>query len=107
MKQQNQLVLYLLINALIFYIAPFLMFDTGSAMSVLLLGVPVACFTASVFFGINNAFNWLYPLGVAAAFASTVFTFYNSSATIYIFIYGIIALIGNFIGSRFYKHPNR
>jgi len=38
-----------------------------------------------------------------ALFIPTIFIFYNESAAVYVLIYGLIAAIGNFLGSLFKK----
>lgn len=94
---------YLLVNVIAFYIFPMIIQDTGSAMLIMLIGIPLICFIVAIVFGIKRSFNWIYPLAVALLFAPTVFIFYNESAAIYIVAYGIIALVGNLIGKMFYK----
>ncbi|HBI71561.1 MAG TPA: hypothetical protein DDY59_00010 [Lachnospiraceae bacterium] len=56
--------------------------DTGSAMAVMLMFIPVI---------------------IALLFFPTIFIFYNSTAWVYIIAYGVIAAIGNFIGKLFFK----
>lgn len=94
---------YLVVNIIGFYLLPIVIKDTGSAMAVMLLGSPLICLINSAVYGIKNSFNLLYSLIVALLFAPTIFIFYNSSAWIYIVGYGIIALVGNFIGKLFHR----
>lgn len=96
---------YLLL-AFVFYIIPLLMQDTGSSMFILLVIIPKICLIISIIYGMKNYFNWKFPLITMAMFIPTIFIFYNNSATIYIFVYGIVALIGNYLGSIFYKKIN-
>lgn len=77
--------------------------DTGSAMAVLLVAIPLICFAAAIVFGVRNALNWIYPLAVALLFVPTIFIYYNESAAFYSVVYGIISLVGNLIGKLFYK----
>ena len=97
MKINSRMLPYLLINAATFYLAPLLIQDTGTAMVFLLVGIPAICLVTAILFGRRYSFHWLYPIGVALLFASTVFIFYNKSAWVYIISYGLIALAGNVI----------
>ena len=107
MEKFRKLLPYLLVIILAFYLLPFLIIDTGSGMFILLLVIPITCFIVSFIYGIKNLLNWLFILLVMLLFAPTIFIFYNESASIYILVYGIISLIGNFIGSLFCKKkPN-
>ena len=80
MKKLKSMLPYLLVIVLDFYLLPFLIKDTGSAMMMLLVVVPLICFVCSLSYGINNSFNWLYAMIVAVLFAPTILIFYNSSA---------------------------
>lgn len=92
---------YYLVLALCFYISPFFMKDTGTAMLLLLSVIPIICFVLSVLNGMNFGFNLSYLLGVPVIFIPSIYIFYNSSAWIYVAIYFVIALIGNWIGCIF------
>ena len=96
-------VVYAVVLALVFYILPLLIQDTGSGMFVLLLVVPAVTFVASLVLGIREGFSIIVPLIVAALFAPTLCIFYNESAWGYIPAYAFIAVIGNAIGRIFYK----
>lgn len=99
----RKMIPYLLVNVIAFYILPMIIRDTGTAMFVLLVGIPLICFATAIVFSMKNSFNWIYPLSVTLLFIPTIFIFYNSSAVIYIVAYGIIALVGSFIGSLINK----
>lgn len=103
MKKYLHMLPYLLVNAISFYLLPMVIKDTGSAMAVMLVGLPVICFVTSIVYGIKNSFSWIYSLAVSLLFAPTIFIFYNESATVYIVTYGVIAVVGNFIGKFFCK----
>ncbi len=94
---------YLLATALGFYLLPLLLRDTGSAILLLLVVIPLICFGCACLYGIQCAFSPYYALIVAALFLPTIFIFYNSSAWIYVVGYGVIALTGNLIGARLYR----
>lgn len=106
MKIKKKIIFYI-INILSFYVLPLLIKDTGSAMFVILIIMPVICFTNSVFYGLKNGFKFLYGLIVAFMFIPTIFIFYNSSACIYIVVFGVIALIGNLVGAIFCKSERK
>ncbi len=95
---------YLVVNAIAFYLLPLLIQNTGIAMFVMLIGIPLVCFLVALVYGIKNGLNWLYPFMVAILFIPTIFIFYNYTAWVYIVGYGVIALIGNFVGKLFYKN---
>ena len=99
MEKMRRMLPYWLVIIFAFYVLPLLIRDTGSAMSVLLIGIPMICFIVSFVYGIKNSFHWLFSLLVMLLFVPTIFIFYNESASIYIMVYGIISITGNFIGS--------
>lgn len=103
MEKIRKMLPYLVVLVFAFYLLPFLIKDTGSGMFILLIGIPMICFVVSVIYGMKNSFYWLFSLLVMLLFTPTIFIFYNDSATIYILAYGIISLIGNFIGSLLCK----
>lgn len=94
---------YLVVNIIAFYLLPIFIIDTGSGMFILLIVTPLICFITSVVFGLRHSFIFLYSVIVALLFIPTMLIFYDSSASIYVIIYGMIALIGNFIGNLFSK----
>ena len=87
-----------------FYLLPLLIRDTGSAMLILLIAIPLICFICSTIYGIKKGFNILYSAIVSVLFVPSIFIFYNLSAWGYIIGYGIIALIGNAIGALIFKY---
>lgn len=97
MEKMRRMLPYWLVIIFAFYVLPLFIRDTGSAMSILLIGIPMFCFIVSFVYGIKNSFNCLFSLLVMLLFAPTVFIFYNESASIYILGYGIISIIDNAI----------
>lgn len=98
MEKYKKMIPYLLVNAADFYLLPFLIWDTGSAM-VLMLGVmPFICFFCSAFYGYRNTFQPLFALFTAVLFAPSIFIFYNESAWVYAIVYGAAALLGDAAG---------
>lgn len=100
MNRIKKLVPYLMVNVICFYLLTLLMKDTGSAMFILLFAIPVITFVNAILCGRKNSFDFLYPLLVMVIFVPYVIMYMNESATIYIFIYGAISLMGCFVGSR-------
>ena len=94
--KRSHMVFYLLL-LIDFYIVPWFIKNTGSAMIVMLVIIPLICLITSVFYGIRNGFNFWYILIVAIMFAPSIFIFYNSSAWVYVVGYAVIALLGNLI----------
>lgn len=97
---------YLLVMVLDFYLLPFLIKDTGTAMVILLVVVPLICLICAIVFGAKNNFNLLFCMIVAILYVPTIFIFYNSSAWVYVIGYGIVAIIGNIVGMLFHKQKN-
>ena len=95
-KLKKNMVFYLLL-LVDFYIIPWLIKDTGSAMIIMLVIIPIICLITSIFYGIRNGFDFWYILIVAIMFTPSIFIFYNSSAWVYVVGYAVIALLGNLI----------
>lgn len=100
MNRIKKLLPYLMVNVICFYLLTLLVKDTGSAMFILLFAIPVITFVNAIMCGRKNSFDLLYPLLVMVIFVPYVIMYMNESATIYIFIYGAISLMGYFVGSR-------
>lgn len=100
MNRIKKLLPYLMVNIICFYLLTLLMKDTGSAMFILLFVIPVITFVNAIMRGKKNSFDILYPLLVMVIFVPYILIYMNESATIYIFIYGVISLMGCFVGSR-------
>ena len=106
-KKMLSLAVFTLINIACFYLMPAVITDTGSAMGMLLLVVPLCCLIISVVYGALNAFNIAYPIMVALVFIPTIWIYFNESAWVYSPAYGVIALIGNAIGAGIYHFRNK
>lgn len=94
----KKMVLHWLLLALVFYLLPLAMRDTGTAMLVLLLAMPLACLGVGLAFGVKNKNVLAFSFVAALLFVPTVFIYYNSSAWVYVLAYGIIVLAGCGIG---------
>lgn len=95
-KFKKNIIFYILL-IIDFYVIPWFIKDTGSAMIVMLMIIPLICLVTSIFYGIKNGFDFLYILIVAIIFSPSIFMFYNSSAWVYVVVYAIMALLGNLI----------
>ena len=93
---KNNIIFYILLF-IDFYIIPRFIKDTGSAVIVMLMIIPLICLITSVFYGIRNGFDFWYILIAAIMFTPSIFMFYNSSAWVYVVGYAVIALLGNLI----------
>lgn len=103
MKEKiKEMIPYLVTIIILFYLVPFLIKDSGSAMSVMLMWIPAGCFITSIIYGIKHSFNIFFVIAVFILFVPTIGIFYNHTATIYCSIYGAITLIGNGIGAGIY-----
>ena len=94
---------YYLLITLIYYLFPFfLMKDTGSAMLILLVLLPMLTIFISFSFAKNNSFKLHFSVIVFLIWIPNCY-FMNSSALIYSFIYMFISLIGQSLGFFSYK----
>ena len=106
MKKIKEMSVYLIVIILAFYVLPAFINDTGSGIFFLLILIPIICFLTSLIYGIRHSFNLIFLLINMALFIPTIFIFYNESAAVYVLIYGIIATIGNLLGSLIKKMSN-
>ena len=97
---------HLIVITLAFYVLPAFINDTGTGIFFLLILTPIICFITSIIYGIRHSFNLIFLLLIMALFIPTIFIFYNESAAVYVLIYGIIAAIGNLLGSLIKKMSN-
>lgn len=99
MQETKKLLPYLLVILLDFYLLPLLIKDTGAAMLLLLVIMPLICFVCSFVYGLKHSYRLFYALIVTALFVPSIYVFYNSSAWVYTLGYGSIALVGNLSGA--------
>ena len=100
MKKSRKILPYLLTLTVIFYILLAFMKNTGSAMLILLVLMPLACFLISLFYGQINSFTFIFPFLVMLLFIPSIFIFYNESAFVYVFVFGAISVAGSLMGAR-------
>jgi len=106
MKKIREMSVYLIVITLAFYVLPAFINDTGTGIFFLIILTPIICFVTSIIYGIRHSFNLIFLLIIMILFIPTIFIFYNESAAIYVLIYGIIAVIGNLLGSLIKKMSN-
>ncbi|WP_035619839.1 hypothetical protein [Lachnoanaerobaculum sp. ICM7] len=104
MKKIREMSVYLIVITLAFYVLPAFINDTGTGIFFLIILTPIICFVTSIIYGIRHSFNLIFLLIIMALFIPTIFIFYNESAAVYVLIYGIIAAIGNLLGSLIKKN---
>lgn len=98
MDKLKKMLPYLIIIVLAFYLLPIFPEDTAGFMFTLLFATPFLCFTAALIYGAKWGFDFVFSLLTAVLFIPAVFIFYNSSALIYIVVYGLAALLGTALG---------
>lgn len=103
-KKILALIPYVATLIIIFYLLPLVVKNTGFAMLMMLIIMPLSTFACTVIYGVRQGFDFILPILAIVLFAPTIFIFYNSSAWIYIVIYAVIAFLGNGIGRIFYKN---
>ncbi|MEG0177401.1 hypothetical protein [Anaerorhabdus sp.] len=90
---------YIFSFVFIFYGCPLIIQNTGSAMFVLLIMIPFLLFCVSIYFGMTKKrVDIIFVLILMVCFTPSIFIYMNSSASIYILIYGVLGLVGNTIG---------
>lgn len=94
-KKKGIFYIILMVNFLIF---PLIIVDTGSAMFLLLIVIPLVCLISSIFFGLINGFDIWYILFTVIMVILMVLIHLNSSGSIYIVIYSILAFSGDLTG---------
>lgn len=98
MNSLKKMLPYILVMILDFYLMPLLIKDTGLAILMLLVVIPFICLVCSIIYGSKNGFNLLFCVIVTLLYVPTIFVFYNSSAWVYVVGYGVVTIVGNFIG---------
>jgi hypothetical protein len=93
---------YLLVLAVDFYLLPLLAQNTGAAMLLMLCVMPLVALVIGVAYGLRRGFSiWLAVIALLL-FIPTIFIYYNASAWVYPLFYALLVLVGNLIGRLFY-----
>lgn len=104
----NQYIPYVLSFVFIFIGLPLFMADTGTAMIVLLMIIPMCLLSTSIMFSYTYLkIDVLYLVLVEIFSLASIFIFMNSSGLIYAAVYLGIGLVGNIIGYILGKRKER
>lgn len=93
-------------QALAFYLLPQLFFRIGDAMTLMLTALPALTFLCALVYGLRHGIRdqaAFYALCTALLFLPTIYIYYNETAWIYVLVYGVLAFVGQGIGSIFHK----
>ncbi len=107
MKKYLKEIIIILLQILLFYLAPLLMnADTVIGIILFLL---LATFTLTLVLNIISLskIKYFYPLIVSVIFIPSIFIYYNESAIIHTLWYFIDSLFGMIIGTCIFKLKNR
>lgn len=94
-------VMYTLLLLFLYVLLGALIKNTGSGMVVLLVLMPSLTLLAAFFYGCKKGFDYMIPILTMLAFIPIIYGFLNSSALIYLLVYGIISLVANYAGGIF------
>lgn len=92
------LIPYAAMLSAVFYLLPLLARDTGTAMLLMMVVMPLAAFITALGYGMRRGFSPLMPAAALLLFLPTIFIYYNSSAWVYAPAYGAAALAGTGLG---------
>ncbi len=103
--KKNLLVLipYIIVLGIDFYLLPFLMRDSGTAMVLMLCVMPCIALGSGVIYGVCSGFRVELSIAALLLFIPTVFIFYNSSAWIYAPVYAAVVLAGTGAGQALHR----
>lgn len=93
---------YLIVLVVDFYLLPVAAQNTGAAMLLMLCVMPLVALVIGVAYGLRNGFSLLLSLMALILFIPTIFIYYNASAWVYPLFYALLVLVGNLIGRLFY-----
>ena len=103
MKTKNPGTLFYVMCIINFYVVPFFIKDTSSAIFILMVLMPLICLVTSVAYGIKNGLRARYFILITLLFIPSLFIYYNATAWIYVVLFGGISLIGDAIGGAIKK----
>ena len=93
---------YLIVLSVDFYLLPVAAQNTGAAMLLMLCVMPLVALVIGVAYGLRRGFSiWLAVIALLL-FIPTIFIYYNASAWVYPLFYALLVLVGNLIGRLFY-----
>ncbi len=94
---------YIIALAIDFYLLPFLISNTGTAMLLTLCVIPCVALCSGVIYGLLNGFGFTLSIAALLLFIPAIFIHYNSSAWIYAPVYAAIVLAGTGLGQIFHR----
>lgn len=87
-----------------YYLLPLLISDTGSAMFILLVILPlIVALNSSIYGYKSKKFDFTYNILVSILFIPVIFIYMNSSAWVYVLGYFVVSTFFNFIGKLINK----
>ena len=103
MKKYLNLIIFLILQVLIFYLLPLVMTSDSFLIVIFLMLILTFLLTVICTILLDMKIKYFYPLIVALIFIPTVFIYYNESALIHTLWYFLDSLIGLMIGICIYK----
>lgn len=99
-KNLKEMLPYLLIIMISYYLLPFLLIkDSGNGMSTLLFILPIIVSVTSHIYGYKlKKLNFIFNILVGILFLPVVFIYMNINGLVCVIIYSIISMILNYLG---------
>ncbi|MDD4187446.1 MAG: hypothetical protein PHX04_01555 [Bacilli bacterium] len=99
-KDLKEMLPYLLIIMISYYLLPFLLIkDTGSGISILLFLLPIIISITSNVYGYKiRKVNFIFNILVGLLFIPVILIFMNTTAFVYVVGYAIVSAIFNYLG---------
>ena len=101
-SKYRQLLVYVVVALLYYFIPVFLIQDTGSVMFFIVIGIPVVVFVVSMLFSVKYGYYWYFPIIIGLLWIPNLFLL-NDSAAVYILMYAVVSFVGQLIGMLFKK----
>ena len=98
-SKYRQLLVYVVVALLYYFIPVFLIQDTGSVMFFIVIGIPVVVFVVSMLFSVKYGYYRYFPIVIGLLWIPNLFLL-NDSAAIYTLMYAVVSLIGQLIGIK-------
>ena len=101
MKINKNFLIHLIFIIIVFYLGPFILFYLNYPFLLIpfiVIITPILCFIITLSYSIKKNSTITFPILSIILHIPTIYIFYNESAFIHTFIYGIIIFIAFFIG---------
>ncbi len=95
--------IYALPAVLAFYLLPLISSATSYSIAILYVIVPLFVAVGATIFGVRHGRDFSVAAVTVLLLFPSVFMFYNSSSSVYIIAYGVIAVVCTAIGARFHR----